>query len=283
MNELQIITNSFTPAKVEFNYEQIETQLDAMLRKYDGLIFTEETVTDCKKTIAELRKGQKSLDDFRKETKKRLTESVTEFENQCKKLYGKFDTVIAPLAKQADEFEEARREEKRNEIQVIIEDIVRNYEIDEKYADTLTIEPSWLNKTSAITIITQEIITKAKHLKTQQDKDLAHKQLIENKIELVNMQYRLELSAVNYVRLLEYKDLNDVLEIINSDVEKFTTEEVKPASKPRVQVPAPKPKVPTATERFTEIYEITGTEEELDELEDFLKEKGYDWKFKEEE
>ena len=102
MDNLQIITHSFTPAKVDFNYNEIAARLDVVLDKYKGLVFTEETVADCKKTIAELRKGQKSLDDFRKETKKKLTLSVTEFENDCKVLYKKFDEVIDPLKEQAD-------------------------------------------------------------------------------------------------------------------------------------------------------------------------------------
>ena len=68
MNDLIITTNNFTPAKVEFNYQQIADQLEIVLAKYKGLVFTEETAADCKKTITELRKGKKSVEDFRKET-----------------------------------------------------------------------------------------------------------------------------------------------------------------------------------------------------------------------
>src|SRR5690554_1845587 len=101
MKELQIITNKITPAKVEFNYQDIDEKLDIVLKKYKGLVFTEDTVKDCKKTMAELRKGQKSLDEFRKKTKRMLTESVTDFENDCKRLYKRFDDVIDPLKEQA--------------------------------------------------------------------------------------------------------------------------------------------------------------------------------------
>jgi len=121
MNELKIIANNTTPAKVDFNYKEIEAQLNKVLEKYKGLVFTDETVKDCKKTIADLRKGQKSLDDFRKDTKKILTESVTVFENDCKVLYKKFDEVIDPLKEQADHFETLRKEEKKKAVEQLIE------------------------------------------------------------------------------------------------------------------------------------------------------------------
>jgi len=129
MNELKIIANNTTPAKVDFNYKEIEEQLNKVLEKYKGLVFTDETVKDCKKTIADLRKGQKSLDDFRKETKKILTESVTVFENDCKVLYKRFDEVIDPLKEQADHFETLRKEEKRKKIQILLEQVAGAYKL----------------------------------------------------------------------------------------------------------------------------------------------------------
>lgn len=120
MNELQIKVLETSPAIVKFNYEEIASQLDLVLENYKGLVFTESTVSDCKKTIAELRKGQKALDEFRKETKKKLTDSVTAFEQQCKMLYGKFDTVINPLSNQYEQFELDRKEAKCKQIQEII-------------------------------------------------------------------------------------------------------------------------------------------------------------------
>jgi len=114
MNELKIIANNTTPAKVDFNYKEIEEQLNKVLVKYTGLMFTDETVKNCKKSIADLREGQQSLDDFRKDTKKILTESVTEFENECKELYKKFEKTIDPLKEQTDHFERLRKEENKD-------------------------------------------------------------------------------------------------------------------------------------------------------------------------
>ena len=104
MKELVLISKT-TPAVVSFNYAEIDAQLDVTLKKYSGLVFTEKTLKECKKTLSELKKGKKSLNDFRIKTKKLLTEDITKFEDQCKLLSNKFDTVINPISVQADEFE----------------------------------------------------------------------------------------------------------------------------------------------------------------------------------
>ena len=104
MNDLQL-TSKVVPAQVEFNYEAMNIQLDTTLLKYKGLVFTDETMSDCKKTIAELRKGQKALNDFKIKTKKQLNKAVDDFEAKCKLLDNKFNVVIEPISKQAAEFE----------------------------------------------------------------------------------------------------------------------------------------------------------------------------------
>lgn len=279
MKDLQIITNSFTPAKVDFNYEQISKQLDVLLEKYEGLVFTEVTVGECKKTIAELRKGQRSLDDFRKKTKKKLTESVTEFENDCKKLYKKFDTVIDPLTEQADVFEEQRREEKRKQVQKIVDKIIEKQGLNEKYAGHLTIQDQYLNKSKTIKSIKEELIETAENLGVQQDKEEADKELIKARIELVNVKCGVDLQDTNYIRLLEYEDIAEVLEKITADGE--TLKEKREA--PVVQAPPVQPvqEIPTPKEDeeiFVEKYEIEGTSEQLDALEDYLDKNFSTWK-----
>lgn len=279
MKDLQIVTNSFTPAKVEFNYEAISKQLDVLLEKYKGLVFTEETVTECKQTIAELRKGQKSLDDFRKKTKKELTKSVTEFEDQCKKLYKKFDTVIDPLTEQADVFEEQRKEEKRQQVQKIIDELIKGQGLNEKYAAQLIIQDEHLNKSKTIKSIKEDLTTSAENLGVQQDKEEADKELIKARVELVNVKCGVELQDTSYIRLLEYEAVTEILEKITADGEALKKKmEVQPEQGPPVQqvksVPAPK----EDEEIFVEKYEVEGTAEQLDALEDYLNKNHITWK-----
>lgn len=281
MKELQIRTNSFTPAKVDFNYREVEVFLDETLKKYEDLIFTEETVADCNKTIAELRKGKRALDEFRKKTKKELTKSITEFENQCKELNKKFDEVIDPLVEQSDFFEEQRRNEKRQKVQKIVDKLVQEQGLNEKYASQLTIEDQHLNKTKTLKSIREELTATAETLGLQQDKEESDKELIKTKVELANAKYNVNLSETPYVRLLEYENVEDIEIKINLDAERESKVEPEPEPEPisdelieLVTMPEPK----EDKEIYMERYEVHGTDAQLDALEDFMKYQDLEWK-----
>ena len=293
-----------TPAVVEFNYIEIEANLDAVLVKYQGLVFTESTASDCKKTIAELRKGQKALDVFRISTKKQLTESVTAFENQCKKLQVKFEKVIDPLTIQNDQFELDRKEKKRVEIQGVIDALVTENGLTGTYALQLTISDEYLNKGKTIKAIKAELSSTAKNAKLQQDKDEQDSQLIKAKVELANAQYQLTsvLMPEQYIRHLAHHSVANIELLITADAQAIKDREDKAAEAltaklveaPKVESiqldpkPAKAPEfvastyaapmsafTPTAARvrienLTTAVYEVTGTEEQLSTLEAYL-------------
>jgi len=233
MNELKIIANNTTPAKVDFNYKEIEEQLNKVLEKYKGLVFTDETVKDCKKTIADLRKGQKSLDDFRKETKKILTESVTVFENDCKVLYKKFDEVIDPLKEQADHFETLRKEEKKKSVEILINEVRETYQLDEKYRDKLVIEDGFLNSSISITKVKEQLSVMADKLRAEQRKEEEDILTIIFTVETVNKEAEINLLVTNYTRLLQYEDATKVMAKIYEDASQLV--KVKEAEKLRLE------------------------------------------------
>lgn len=281
MNNLEIKTNDFRPAKVEFNYDQISNQLNKTLEKYKGLVFTDETVLNCNKTIAELRKGKRSLDDFRKKTKKELTKSVTEFENQCKELNKKFDEVIDPLKEQSDFFEEQRRSDKRQRVQRIVDELIKEQGLNEKYTSQLIIEDSYLNKTKSLKSIKEELTVAAETLGIQQDKEEADEELIKTKVELANTKYNVNLSETPYIRLLEYEDIEDIETKVILDAERESQVEPEPESikytKPDEEIIQPTMLEPNG-EIFMERYEVHGTEKQLDALEEFMTVNGLEWK-----
>ena len=223
MDNLQIITNHITPAKVDFNYKEISNQLDLVLDKYKGLIFTEETVSDCKKTMAELRKGQKALDDFRKNTKKELTESVTVFENDCKFLYSKFTDVIDPLKEQSDYFETNRKESKRLEVEGIIENLIEQYELPDKYSKELIVQDGYLIASISIKKVTDELEFQARELKDKQDEEELDKAFIIETVEGINENNKLDLLSESYTRLMDHMDTRTILSRINEDSKQLIT------------------------------------------------------------
>jgi len=298
-----------TPAVVNFNYQEIADHLDLVLEKYKGLVFTENTVTDCKKTIAELRKGQKSLDEFRKATKKQLTESVTAFENQCKTLYGKFDEVIQPLTLQNEQFELNRRAKKRVDIQGVIDSLVAELTLDTKYASQLVIPEEYFNKGKSMKGIKTELTTTANLLSIRQSKEKQDIDLIKTKVELANAQYQLTniLMPDSYLRLLAHHSVVNIESMITADAEQTAEREKKAAEVPILKavipetpepikvtefvqptavnvsrpepsiVPAPPASAPSESKKITVVYEITGTEEQLLDLEVYLDDSGLGW------
>lgn len=270
MTELiQVQTTQFTPAVVEFNYDAISAHLDSVLQRYQGLVFTEKEVGECKKTIAELRKGQKALDEFRKQTKRELTESITDFENRCKELGKKFDAVIAPLTEQYEQFEHDRRERKRVEMKKIATELIAEQGLNEKYSEQLLDFPAeYFNKGKDLKDIRKELMARAVALGIAQDKENADREIIKTKIELANARYGVNLIETPYINLLEHDyTIDAITEKINADAETL---------KKRTEPTVPKPS--QSDERYVERFEITGTEKQLEALENFLETHTYEWK-----
>lgn len=301
-NQPEIITTDVairvfetTPAVVSFNYQEISDHLDGVLEKYRGLVFSDSDVAECKKTIAELRKGQKSLDEFRKATKKQLTESVTAFEAQCKLLYGKFEGVIEPLTKQQDQFELDRRELKRVEIQSVIDSLIADHLLSDKYSVQLVILEEYFNKGKKLKDIKTELSALANTLSIQEDKEAQDIELIKTKVQLANAEYKLTnvLMPEQYLRLLAFNSvvniagdiIRDATQRRDQEEEAFEASEAlesaKAAEVPEVvEIGTPDPvEIPSNISQkiYTSIYDVTGTAEQLVDLEEYFNTKGLLW------
>lgn len=298
MNELKTIKSELPV--IEFNYEEIEQDLEKNLQKYNGLTFTEDDVSECKKTIAELRKGKKAVDDYRKEKKKELSAPVVEFESKCKSLNQKFDSVINPLIEQHETFEQKRKDEKREKAQEVISELIEQHDLLEKYATQLIVEDSFLTKSKTIKFVTEELETKAQHLKMQQGKEESNKQVIQNNIQFINAEHGVSFSESPYINLLDYKELGTIKRQIMADVykeldkqaEKRKEQELQKEESPKQaetkieqSVPAELPSMdddfmpdPFITDKDNvRTYVVFGTNEKLEALELFMNQNQISW------
>ena len=73
MNALEVKVLEVTPAVVKFNYSEMLEIAKEIKSEYEGLTFTEETVKQGKSTVAEIKKIQKSVNDFKIKTKKEFS------------------------------------------------------------------------------------------------------------------------------------------------------------------------------------------------------------------
>ena len=287
MEELSVKTLKFEPAIVKFNYDELSKTLERNLEKYIRLTFTEDNLADGKKTVAELRKGKKAVDEYRKTTKKKLTQSVTAFESQCKDLNNQFDEVLNPLISQLDDFEIKRKNKKYEEIRFFIDMITTDYHLKNEFASELVTSDEYLNKGITMKFIEDELRLKAELLKARQDTFHANKDRITNAVELANNRYDVSLTDAAYVRLLDYKEVGEIKEqiLLDAQVEvrkretqtKQLEEQAKKVKEPKQETPfdivEPVKKEPI----FYEVYKVNGTEPQLTLIESFMKENGIDF------
>ena len=168
MLELQIISPKPEQKfpQIKWNYEELKSEIAKAMQDYQNLVVTADSEKDCKETRAKLNKLRTAIETARKDMKKKINEPLKIFEDQVKEVEEPIDTAIGNLDKQLQELVEARKEQKRKDIEVIWNGIAKK----PKY---LTLErvwnDKWLNATYQMKQVTQDIndILKKDHENTE--------------------------------------------------------------------------------------------------------------------
>lgn len=282
--ELEVQTIKLQPAEVEFNFEEIEKELETRLKKYEGLTFTEVQATECRNTIAELRKVKNGINRFRIDTKKKLTEPITVFEDKCKALVTKIDEAVKPLNEQLQEFDERQRQEKLQKVEQIKKQVIEDLELADEIANELVIEDRFLNKSTTLKSIEESLHEQANQLIIHKQNEAHTKELIKQHVEIVNLKNELDLVDSSYVHLINHKEIDEIKAIIEADAEKLVEErekEKRVATAERMQErikQQEQQEEQETEEKFVEVYEVVGTDEQLDRLEEFMKENNMSFK-----
>src|SRR5690625_1350047 len=279
--ELEVKTVTLKPAEVEFNFEEIEKELETRLKKYEGLTFTEVQATECRNTIAELRKVKNGINRFRIDTKKKLTEPITVFEDKCKELVKKIDEAVDPLNEQLKEFDERQRQEKLQKVEQIKKQVIEDLQLSDEIAELLVVEDRFLNKSTTQKSIEEDYHEQANELILETQNEAQTQELIKQNDEMLNLRNELELVDSSYVHLINHKEIDDIKEIIDNDAKKLIEEREKEkriagAKKMQENIKREQQTKQQDSqqdeEQFIETYEVIGTEAELDLLESFMEE-----------
>ena len=127
---------------LNWNFEELNRQLDVQLEKYRGLTFTDDQMPEAKKTRAALNKVAKEINDRKIAVKKEFCAPYTEFEEQAKQLIRKINDVSGEIDAQVKDYEEQRRADKRKRIEAWwAENGKHTVELEKIWKD------SWLNTT----------------------------------------------------------------------------------------------------------------------------------------
>ena len=289
MNALEVRVLEVKPAVVNFNYQEMSEYAKKLAEEYKGLVFDEETVKEGKKTVAELKKIQKSVNDFKVKTKKELTESVSLFEAQCKDIISEFDEPINFISSQLEAFETERIRVKTLKIESIIYQGYEQVGIEPKF-QKVEFKSDWTNATKKESDIIEEISYQLKECANNQNTYYTNCELIETFVKLANSEYQLNvgLDAQTFIKM-DYMNLDQIKEAITQSAQRQQTSEQ--AYKEKVESQA-QVKVAEIIEKATEqiekiipvesqgepVYERTikvkGTKSQLVALKNYLEQVG---------
>lgn len=231
---------------IGFNFEEIKEKLNSELEIYKNMIFTEESKTEAKKTIASLRKLKKSVNDKKLEVKKSFMIPYTNFEAQVKELDNLIDEPINFINNQVEEFERKRVEEKKALISEIYTEIMAEHEEASGYLPLQRIYDSkWENATTTKKAITEAIAERVDHV----EKDLCIIRSMESEFEdkgIEKYKATLELSDAIEVMNQYQKQKEEILRRQEEEAQRKAEEEARKASEADSVIDTPMQESPVA-------------------------------------
>ena len=112
--------NGFLKA-IEWNYEELKTELSQKLEDYKGLVYTEEQIKEAKADRAKLNALATAIDSKRKEIKKQCLQPYEQFEAQIKDLLAVIKEPVALIDSQIKGYEEEKKQKKLEEVKALFE------------------------------------------------------------------------------------------------------------------------------------------------------------------
>lgn len=177
---------------IEFNHEELKTQLATVLNDYKGLVYTEKTVADAKKTVADLRKKKTLFDDERKRVKNIYMQPVNEYDKKFMEVIALFQEPINEIAKQIENFDLQQKAKKEEEIKAFYE---------EQFGDLVTQVPftkvfqkEWTNASSSKKAYTDAITKMANDINANLQLIVDMKSDFEDELRITYLE-TLDLSA----------------------------------------------------------------------------------------
>ena len=264
MNELAETTISVemeTPEIKITNKEKLDALVEAAVKKYSGIVVTEDTLKECKKTLTELRKLSKELNAKRLEKQRQYETPVKEFKAQIDAYINQINDVISDIKQGTDEFEEKRKAEKQEAIQNLINEMAGNYGVD---PETIEIDKKWLNKSTTMKKITEEIANKMKEKQRLDDDWKIIKKYAQDKGML----------ADHYQTYIGVFSAFEIEKMIDEDADKKAEQDRSQAEELMFAkaVDEETGEIKQAIQQVT--FTIKGTEEQLNQVAAYLKNSG---------
>lgn len=164
MSDIKLLVEQNT-GKIDFNYEETKAFLQEKMAEYDGAVFTDETMDIAKRERASLRKLKSQMDDERKKVKNAWMVPYEEFKAKIDELLELVDKPVAAIDRQVKEYEERKKQEKSETCKKIYSEEIGDM------AEILSFErifnSKWLNATTTVKSIREDIQHIVSNTRTQ--------------------------------------------------------------------------------------------------------------------
>lgn len=297
MKELEV--NKVLPV-INANFEEVKESLNQSLEKYKGIVVTEETLQDCKKTQQDLGKVEKGIEDFRKSVKKDMEAPIKEFEAKCKELTSLIGEVKKPIKEGIVLYDTKRKEEKKKQAEEIIKECIISLALYEKYSRQLTVLDKYTNLSASKKSVVEDVQSRGQSLKQQQDseeKEIENtKASINAFIDSINEDINSKLKADDYYKYIPGSNITRIMEIIKREHDKVKLAENPPKVEVKEEVKQapiqekvsalvdlePQKTVPVNQEEKLYFYDlrIVANKENMLKLHELIKSKGFTFEVK---
>lgn len=208
---LDIELNKTLPI-IKMNFSEVKASIEEAMKKYDGLVVTEEELAGCKSTQKQLAGYRTKLDTYRKSVKKEMTKPIKDFENECNTLIDLVKQAEDPIKEGIEVFNQKRRDEKRIEAEEIIVENIEEYKLNDKYMLQLTVLDKYTMLSSKPKDVKTDIEQRAFILSQDQIREIeAIKLEEEHRVEALRLETerKAELAALEEKRQIELKAAED--------------------------------------------------------------------------
>ena len=160
VNEIQL------PAKIDFNYEELKTQLTERCEEYRTSVYTEDSIKSAKADRAMLNRLKDSLNAERLRRQKEYMRPFEDFKIRIDELIGIIDAASSAIDGQVKAFEELEKEKKKADISAIFDGLKadKDKNIPEFVVLVNVWDQRWLNKSKTLKTIAEEMTGKLEQI-----------------------------------------------------------------------------------------------------------------------
>lgn len=192
--EPKVIDSNLT---MTWNNAELAKYLEEKLKKYNGLVVTEDNLKEMKSVLKEIVSIRTKLTRFGTDKKRELKIPYNTFTAELEQVLAVVSRVENPIANQINEFEQQEMLKRKETVLNMVEDKAQSLGVREEYKNRVIPNPKWWeNKTAKMSDVALSIEEMLKGVLEQQKNDDDLKRMQAEKVEMIKM--KIDLFNQNY-------------------------------------------------------------------------------------